>query len=224
MENVNFAQAGKYLLNTSHFKNDKISTFNSEIVNLVWWGLEHKKAIVASAELINSFSSSINNLSNYSRELALMTVSEHFDAKSVSSISEPARNCPPNFIPANGLHLSLSHTKNYFAAAVSNKPIGVDVQSRIEIKPAFVTRMYKHILSAKDQREIIDPIALWSCMESVAKCSGLGSTYLLNNSFASKTKYGWSFDLGSSSKQRFFTSYLIGSDRQHVFTAAVSSV
>ncbi|WP_277494393.1 4'-phosphopantetheinyl transferase family protein [Aurantimicrobium minutum] len=151
-----------------------------------------------------------------------MELTDLFDNKFPVKISQSANNGAPKFIPTNGLNLSLSHSQNFIASAFSKKSIGVDIQSRAKIRPDFISRIYKNILSNKLQREISDPIALWSCLESAAKCSGLGTSYLLTNSTASKNKQGWTFTIRENSIISSFSSFVINSDFQHVLSAAIS--
>lgn len=81
------------------------------------------------------------------------------------------------YLPGCPVHFSLSHTKNAVACAVSDCPIGVDVQEKMK----YSSRLSKRICSdaertalenAEDKGLVLT--ALWTKKEALAKCSGKG--------------------------------------------------
>ena len=81
------------------------------------------------------------------------------------------------YLPGYPVHFSLSHTKNAVACAVSDCPIGVDVQEKMK----YSSRLSKRICSdaectalenAEDKGLVLT--ALWTKKEALAKCSGKG--------------------------------------------------
>ena len=81
------------------------------------------------------------------------------------------------YLPGYPVHFSLSHTKNAVACAVSDCPIGVDVQEKVEYSPRLADRICSDaertaLENAKDKDLALT--ALWTKKEALAKCNGKG--------------------------------------------------
>ena len=81
------------------------------------------------------------------------------------------------YLPGYPVHFSLSHTKNAVACAVSDCPIGVDVQEKVEYSPRLADRICSDaertaLENAKDKDLALT--ALWAKKEALAKCNGKG--------------------------------------------------
>ena len=81
------------------------------------------------------------------------------------------------YLPGYPVHFSLSHTKNAVACAVSDCPIGVDVQEKVEYSPRLADRICSDaertaLENAKDKDVALT--ALWTKKEALAKCNGKG--------------------------------------------------
>lgn len=77
------------------------------------------------------------------------------------------------------IHFNLSHCRTAIAVAVSDRPIGVDIESIRKHTPALVSRTMNHtesmqiMTSPAPEREFIK---LWTAKESVFKLTGTGIT------------------------------------------------
>lgn len=81
------------------------------------------------------------------------------------------------YLPGYPVLFSLSHTKNAVACAVSDCPIGVDVQEKVEYSPRLADRICSDaertaLENAKDKDLALT--ALWTKKEALAKCNGKG--------------------------------------------------
>ena len=81
------------------------------------------------------------------------------------------------YLPGYPVHFSLSHTKNAVACAVSDCPIGVDVQEKVEYSSRLADRICSDaertaLENAKDKDLALT--ALWTKKEALAKCNGKG--------------------------------------------------
>ena len=81
------------------------------------------------------------------------------------------------YLPGYPVHFSLSHTKNAVACAVSDCPIGVDVQEKMEYSSRLADRICSDAVrtaleNAKDRDLALT--ALWTKKEALAKKTGKG--------------------------------------------------
>lgn len=81
----------------------------------------------------------------------------------------------PYFNDIKNAYFSLSHSGSVVACAVSNAPVGIDVQSRRKVNPALAKRFY----SDSEYRAVIaEPEMMfnriWARKEAVAKADGRG--------------------------------------------------
>jgi len=90
----------------------------------------------------------------------------------LGALAKDANDVP---LPSNGWHWSLSHCPTHVAAAVHRAPLGVDVESRRDVKPELVERVLTPV-----ERELLtqggEPAFLrgWTAKEAVLKELGLG--------------------------------------------------
>ena len=73
----------------------------------------------------------------------------------------------PYFADSNDIHFSLSHSGEYVMCAVSEKPVGADIQ----IYKAVSDSMRKRVFTEKEL-ENADAISLWCLKESFVKLLG----------------------------------------------------
>lgn len=75
------------------------------------------------------------------------------------------------FFPARpDCHFSLSHTDTHVLAALSDAPVGADIQTRRSLRPGFSER-----LTTPRERADFDFFELWALRESFYKLAGAGS-------------------------------------------------
>ena len=75
------------------------------------------------------------------------------------------------------LHFSLSHSGRYAACAVSDRPIGLDIQIRTAWDPALTARFFtedEQLFLRRSQESDRDFTALWCRKEAFLKVTGLG--------------------------------------------------
>jgi 4'-phosphopantetheinyl transferase len=75
------------------------------------------------------------------------------------------------------IHFNLSHSENYVACAVSDSPVGVDIEHIQDVdlniaKHYFFGSEYEHILSSNDKKRTF--FELWVLKESFMKMTGRG--------------------------------------------------
>lgn len=81
------------------------------------------------------------------------------------------------------IYFNITHSENYVACAVSDSPVGVDIEYIHEIdlniaKNYFFGSEYEHIMNNKDKKRIF--FQLWVLKESYMKMTGLGFRLALN--------------------------------------------
>ena len=81
------------------------------------------------------------------------------------------------YFPGSAVHFSLSHTKNTVACAVSDAPVGVDVQEKMTYTCRLADRICSReeriaLETAADKDQVLT--ALWTKKEALAKKSGKG--------------------------------------------------
>lgn len=81
------------------------------------------------------------------------------------------------YLPGYPVHFSLSHCENGVVCAVSDVPVGVDVQDEMEFSPKLADR----ICSPEERASLAAAeapgkalTALWTKKEALAKCNGKG--------------------------------------------------
>lgn len=84
------------------------------------------------------------------------------------------------FFPYNqGLHFSISHTKDHIAFAIDTRPVGIDIEQQRPYKPALVSRFfhsdeYAFIDSLLPEQQAEAFTRLWTLKEAAVKCTGTG--------------------------------------------------
>ena len=76
-------------------------------------------------------------------------------------------NGKPYFLDRGDIHFSLSHSGEYVMCAISDSPVGCDVQKYQEISD----KVQKRIFTDKEL-EFSDPLSLWGLKESFIKLHG----------------------------------------------------
>lgn len=79
------------------------------------------------------------------------------------------------YLEGNGLHFNVSHSGEYLAIAVSESPVGIDIQEPKNIKDG----MYRKVVQPQEQALIgedrqNDFLRLWTLKESFVKAEGKG--------------------------------------------------
>tara|TARA_B100000767_G_scaffold259016_1_gene268334 strand:+ start:3335 stop:3964 length:630 start_codon:yes stop_codon:yes gene_type:complete len=94
-------------------------------------------------------------------------------------------------------HCSLSHTQNYAAAIVSQKQVGIDLETHrgkiVKIAPKFVHK--KEMFALHNENQIFSLTRLWTAKEAVYKAFGMAgihfSTQIEVHSFSMIDKKGF---------------------------------
>lgn len=94
----------------------------------------------------------------------------------------------------NGPYISISHCKNGIAVAVSNKPIGID----IEVVKPLKEELVRKTMNPKEQELILQDeqpdwqfIRLWTQKEAYLKMIGTGILSDLHHTLDQKEKINW---------------------------------
>lgn len=85
----------------------------------------------------------------------------------------------PFFLYNQGLHFSISHTKDHIALAIDTRPVGIDIEQQRPYKPALVSRFfhtdeYAFIDSLLPEQQAEAFTRLWTLKEAAVKCTGTG--------------------------------------------------
>lgn len=90
------------------------------------------------------------------------------------SLEEDSEGRP--FVPGSPLHISISHSGGYVAAAVADRPVGIDLQELREISDAVLRRWFspaeRSWIEAGESKE--RAIRLWTMKEAWGKLHGKG--------------------------------------------------
>jgi len=100
---------------------------------------------------------------------------------------------------SDGVFFNLSHSGNFSACAVSDEPIGLDIQKQVcyndsLVKRFFTKQEYMFLRDSKDKDH--DFTSLWCLKESYLKAIGTGLTKPLNSFSIKKTGNKFAFDDG----------------------------
>lgn len=79
-------------------------------------------------------------------------------------------------LPGSGLHCSVSHSGDIWLCALSEQPVGIDVQLHRARRPAAVARRYFHPAEAAfvERGQGRDFFHVWAAKESYVKFTGRG--------------------------------------------------
>lgn len=83
------------------------------------------------------------------------------------------------YLPYSGLHFNISHTKGAAVCAVSDRPVGIDIEHTCRI---INPRLPKRYYTAKEQAYAADNLGrleIWTRKEALLKHSGKGITVQL---------------------------------------------
>jgi len=78
------------------------------------------------------------------------------------------KNGKPYFPDMPDRHFSLSHSRTHVLCALSDKPVGCDIES-----PRIITKQVIEYFSTPDELKMFDPLDLWVLKESYVKLFGL---------------------------------------------------
>ena len=82
-------------------------------------------------------------------------------------IIEKTPNGKPFFPERPGIHFSISHTKTHVLCALSNSPIGADIES-----PRYISRTALGFFASPEELALFEPLDLWVLKESYLKLLG----------------------------------------------------
>lgn len=96
------------------------------------------------------------------------------------------------FFPFNkDIHFSISHTNQYIAIALSNTPIGIDIEEERKYKKALVERflhpkeaLYLETLQSQEEQDGAFT-KIWTIKEAYVKCTGTGIANNFQNFYIS---------------------------------------
>lgn len=85
----------------------------------------------------------------------------------------------PFFLYNQGLHFSISHTKDHIAIAIGSRPVGIDIEQLRPYKIEVVRRFfhpdeYAFIDSLMPEQQAEAFTRLWTMKEAAVKCTGTG--------------------------------------------------
>ena len=79
------------------------------------------------------------------------------------------------YLEGNILHFNVSHSGEYLAIAISNQPVGIDIQGLKEIKEGMYRKVVQpEELSLIGENRQKDFLKLWTLKESFVKAEGKG--------------------------------------------------
>jgi len=76
-------------------------------------------------------------------------------------------NGKPYFPKRPDIHFSLSHSRTHVLCAISDKPVGCDIES-----PREISERVLKFFCCPEERELFDPLDLWVLKESYVKLFG----------------------------------------------------
>lgn len=122
------------------------------------------------------------------------------------------------YLEGNGLHFNVSHSGEYLAIAISEQPVGIDIQETKIIKEG----MYRKVVQPQEQQLIgkerqKDFLRLWTLKESFVKAEGRGLRISMKEYYFEKEKghyfvnYGgqraaWTFNIEETLIEGYFIS------------------
>ena len=90
----------------------------------------------------------------------------HF--REVLPVIEKTPNGKPYFPERSDIHFSLSHARTHVLCALSDKPVGADIES-----PRPISLRARRFFCSDAELELFDPLDLWVLKESYIKLHGL---------------------------------------------------
>lgn len=105
----------------------------------------------------------------------------------------------PYLPDAPGFHFSLSHAGDWAVCAVSDVPVGVDLERERRLHPRLTARFApeeREMLAALTQREALRAaFRLWTCKEAYTKCTGRGLLCPLSSFLAERPAPGYAVQI-----------------------------
>ncbi|MBP6428890.1 MAG: 4'-phosphopantetheinyl transferase superfamily protein [Bacteroidales bacterium] len=117
-------------------------------------------------------------ISSWAKQLLIQKVEEkgfEFNSKIEKTVEGK-----PFFLFNQSLHFSISHTKEFIAIALSDKPIGIDIEKKRKYNKAVVHRFFHpkevELLEKTKDEEDQDILftKIWTIKEAYVKCTGTG--------------------------------------------------
>ena len=122
------------------------------------------------------------------------------------------------YLEASPLHFNVSHSGEYVGIAVSEYPVGIDIQEKKEIKEGMyckVVQPKEHVLIGEEGQR--DFLRLWTLKESFVKAEGKGLRISMKDYYFEKEKenyfviYGgqkqpWTFNIEETLVEGYFIS------------------
>jgi len=130
--------------------------------------------------MIKLYFAEADNSKIESEEFARTALGRYLGSERNEFVIEKNRYGKPCLKNFPDLHFNISHTKGAIVCAVSNNPVGVDIE---KIKPfnrsiaeKFFTRKEQEYLFSKDAGMDIRFCEIWTKKEAYVKCLGIGMT------------------------------------------------
>lgn len=116
-------------------------------------------------------------ISSWARQILIQKIKEkgfHFNC----SIETTLRG-KPFFVFNKDLHFSISHTKEYIAIIISDRPIGIDIETRRKYNKLVVDRFFhpkeiELLDRVEDSYKEVLFTKIWTLKEAYVKCLGTG--------------------------------------------------
>ena len=147
-----------------YYKFCKLSDFSSIEINKTYALLSGQQQ-----SYINSLTETKRQQSICVRTLLNLMLLEHFEDLDVSKLSSDENSKP--FLPDNSLHISFTHSDNCVGCAISNKPVGIDIEKVKPVKDSVINRV-----CSQDEiafiKEYSDFFTLWTLKEAYIKATG----------------------------------------------------
>ena len=82
----------------------------------------------------------------------------------------------PYLISHPSVHLSVSHSGDYWVCAIGDKPVGIDLQRHTDVRRMALARRFFHPdeTTYLQETDCADFFRIWAAKESFVKCTGTG--------------------------------------------------
>ncbi len=145
-----------------------------------------KMISIEKQEKINRFYSDIDKkLSIYSELLIRIIVCQIYEVKNKDIVFDREKYGKPCLSGYSDFHFSISHTRNAIVVAISDNPIGVDIERIKEIKIGIVKRFFTECERAYINEDKLGSnkrfYEIWTKKEAYVKYLGLGLSVPLNS-------------------------------------------
>ena len=121
------------------------------------------------------------------RVLLNLLLEEFFCDTQVSSLSAEQSGRP--ILSGSNLYISFTHSGEYVGSAISNTPVGIDIECVREIKPSVINRVCsKEEIDYLNSHSASDFFTFWTLKEAYIKASSKKGKKLNELSFVQKNK------------------------------------